>query len=172
MVLINSVLSTIVYNITIHDSNAPPHWSISGGTVVGLLHNGLKKQAALQDRLCRPTVLTRRQPVKLERPPQASRPLTQSSSHSSYRSPLFLGFLISTFTPPYTENLRKSTEIAFLFRCHHARRYPRITDNAVLPIIECSVVVNTCPITFLAGRILLCASMVYISSYLMGQSYL
>ena len=54
-----------LYDIVSHDSNAPPHWSISGGTVVGLLRNGLKKQAALQDRLCRPTVLTRRQPVKL-----------------------------------------------------------------------------------------------------------
>ncbi|KAH9984767.1 hypothetical protein BJV77DRAFT_163876 [Russula vinacea] len=58
MVLINSVLSTIVYDTASHLPNAPPQWSISGGTVVGLLRNGLKKQAALQDRLCRPTVLT------------------------------------------------------------------------------------------------------------------
>ena len=101
MVLINSVLSTIVYDTASHLPNAPPQWSISGGTVVGLLRNGLKKQAALQDRLCRPTVLTRRQPVKLERPPQSTQPLSQFSSHSLDRSPLFLGFLVSTFTSPY-----------------------------------------------------------------------
>ena len=53
-----------------------PTGRFQGGTVVGLLRNGLKNQAALQDRLCRPTVLTRRQPVKLERPPRSSRPLT------------------------------------------------------------------------------------------------
>jgi hypothetical protein len=56
MFLINSLLSTIIAS---YFPNTSPDWSISGGTVVGLLRNGLKKQAASQDCLCRPTVLTR-----------------------------------------------------------------------------------------------------------------